>query len=46
MAAYCKENLPRYKQPKKIIFATVPRNPTGKLEKADCASLCVIFFSS
>ena len=25
--------LPRYKRPKKIIFADVPRNPTGKIEK-------------
>lgn len=25
--------LPRYKRPRKIIFATVPRNPTGKIEK-------------
>ncbi|MDD4565815.1 MAG: AMP-binding protein [Eubacteriales bacterium] len=25
--------LPRYKRPKKIIFAEVPRNPTGKIEK-------------
>lgn len=25
--------LPRYKRPKKIIFAKVPRNPTGKIEK-------------
>ena len=25
--------MPRYKRPKKIIFATVPRNPTGKIEK-------------
>ncbi len=25
--------LPRYKRPKKIIFATIPRNPTGKIEK-------------
>ena len=25
--------LPRYKRPHKIIFATVPRNPTGKIEK-------------
>ena len=39
MAAYCKENLPRYKQPKKIIFATVPRNPTGKLEKTKLREL-------
>ena len=25
--------MPRYKRPKKVIFATVPRNPTGKIEK-------------
>ena len=30
--AFCEE-LPRYKRPKKIIFAKVPRNPTGKIEK-------------
>ncbi len=30
--AFCKE-LPRYKRPRKIIFAPVPRNPTGKIEK-------------
>ncbi len=30
--AFCTE-LPRYKRPRKIIFATVPRNPTGKIEK-------------
>ncbi len=29
---YCK-GLPRYKRPKKIIFAEVPRNATGKIEK-------------
>ncbi len=29
---FCEE-LPRYKRPKKIIFASVPRNPTGKIEK-------------
>lgn len=29
---FCKE-LPRYKRPRKIIFADVPRNATGKLEK-------------
>ncbi len=29
---YCEE-LPRYKRPKKIIFADVPRNATGKIEK-------------
>jgi len=26
-------NMPRYKRPRKIIFADVPRNPTGKIEK-------------
>ena len=26
-------DLPRYQRPRKIIFATVPRNPTGKIEK-------------
>ncbi len=25
--------LPRYKRPKKVIFADIPRNPTGKIEK-------------
>ena len=29
---FCME-LPRYKRPRKIIFANVPRNPTGKIEK-------------
>ncbi len=29
---FCLE-LPRYKRPRKIIFAPVPRNPTGKIEK-------------
>lgn len=27
------QKLPRYKRPHKIIFADVPRNPTGKIEK-------------
>jgi acyl-CoA synthetase (AMP-forming)/AMP-acid ligase II len=27
------EGLPRYKRPRKIFFDTVPRNPTGKIEK-------------
>lgn len=27
-------DLPRYKRPHKIIFADVPRNPTGKIEKS------------
>ena len=30
--AFCTE-LPRYKRPRKIIFASVPRNATGKIEK-------------
>jgi acyl-CoA synthetase (AMP-forming)/AMP-acid ligase II len=29
---YCM-GLPRYKRPRKVIFAEVPRNPTGKIEK-------------
>jgi len=29
---FCLE-LPRYKRPRRIIFADVPRNPTGKIEK-------------
>ena len=29
---FCLE-LPRYKRPKEIIFATIPRNATGKIEK-------------
>ncbi len=30
--AFCM-GMPRYKRPRKIIFASVPRNPTGKIEK-------------
>lgn len=29
---FCLE-LPRYKRPRQLIFADVPRNPTGKIEK-------------
>ncbi len=29
---YCLD-LPRYKRPRQVIFANVPRNPTGKIEK-------------
>lgn len=29
---FCKD-MPRYKRPRKIIFADIPRNPTGKIEK-------------
>ena len=32
IADFCRD-LPRYKRPRKIIFADVPRNPTGKIEK-------------
>lgn len=32
ISEFCKE-LPRYKRPRKIIFADIPRNPTGKIEK-------------
>jgi acyl-CoA synthetase (AMP-forming)/AMP-acid ligase II len=31
--AFCEQNLARYKRPRRIIFDTVPRNPTGKIEK-------------
>ena len=30
--AFCRK-LPRYKRPRSIIFADIPRNPTGKIEK-------------
>ena len=30
--AFCLD-LPRYKRPRRVIFDTVPRNPTGKIEK-------------
>ncbi len=32
MSEFCLR-LPRYKRPRKIIFADIPRNPTGKIEK-------------
>lgn len=32
LAAFCNA-LPRYKRPHRIIFADIPRNPTGKIEK-------------
>lgn len=31
--------LPKYKRPRRIIFATVPRNPTGKIEKPRLRSI-------
>ncbi|MBR7110498.1 MAG: acyl--CoA ligase [Clostridia bacterium] len=39
--AFC-AGLPRYKRPRKVIFDTVPRNPTGKIEKPKLrAKYCV-----
>lgn len=32
MKRFC-EGMPRYKRPRRYIFADVPRNPTGKIEK-------------
>ena len=32
MEDFCLD-LPRYKRPKKIIFAEIPRNATGKIQK-------------
>lgn len=32
-------DLPRYKRPRKVIFADVPRNPTGKIEKPKLRSI-------
>ncbi len=32
-------SLPKYKRPRRIIFATVPRNPTGKIEKPRLRSI-------
>ena len=32
-------SLPKYKRPRKIIFADVPRNPTGKIEKPKLRSI-------
>ena len=29
---FCKA-MPRYKRPRKVVFDTIPRNPTGKIEK-------------
>lgn len=34
ITSFCEENLPRYKRPRCIIFDKVPRNPTGKIQKA------------
>jgi len=34
MNAFIEKVLPRYKRPRKLIFAKVPRNATGKIEKS------------
>jgi acyl-CoA synthetase (AMP-forming)/AMP-acid ligase II len=34
VAGFCANNLPRYKRPRRIIFAEIPRNQAGKIEKA------------
>ncbi len=34
MKAFYEQSLPRYKQPRRTILDKVPRNPTGKIEKA------------
>lgn len=31
--AFCEQNLPRYKRPRRVIFDKVLRNPTGKIDK-------------
>lgn len=33
MAAFCEQNMPRYKRPRRFIFDQVPRGTTGKIEK-------------
>jgi len=33
MRLFCEQELPRYKRPRRLIFAEVPRNPAGKIEK-------------
>jgi acyl-CoA synthetase (AMP-forming)/AMP-acid ligase II len=33
MKSFCEQKLPRYKRPRRIIFAQVPRSSTGKIEK-------------
>jgi len=31
--AFCEQNVPTYRRPRRIIFDKVPRNPTGKIDK-------------
>ncbi|MFC1902434.1 class I adenylate-forming enzyme family protein, partial [Chloroflexota bacterium] len=35
---FCEQNLPRYRQPRRIIFDKIPRNPTGKLRQKYAAN--------
>jgi len=32
---FCEQNLPKYKRPRRVIFDDVPRNPIGKILKAE-----------
>jgi fatty-acyl-CoA synthase len=31
--AYCRDNMAHYKAPKAVVFDTIPRTPTGKIQK-------------
>jgi len=33
IAAFCEQNMPRYKRPRRFIFDQIPRSSTGKIEK-------------
>ena len=33
MTAFCEQNMPRYKRPRRFIFDQIPRSSTGKIEK-------------
>ena len=33
ITAFCEQNLPRYKRPRRFIFDQIPRSSTGKIEK-------------
>ncbi len=39
MKAFCEQELPRYKRPRRLIFAEIPRNPAGKIEKPELRKL-------
>jgi acyl-CoA synthetase (AMP-forming)/AMP-acid ligase II len=40
MGSFCEQNLPRYKRPRRIVFAQVPRSSTGKIEKPRLREQC------